>query len=72
MIKAIESSLPKVTCNVKCPDCDSELEVPFDVKQGELLSCPGCGVELEVTKISNGGEDLELQVFTNEGEDWGE
>ena len=56
----------------KCPDCDLELNVPFDVEKGEILSCPGCGLELEVKKIDNGGEYIDLQTLNIEGEDWGE
>ena len=55
----------------KCPDCDSALDVPSDVVKGEILSCPGCGLELEVKDISGGG-CLSLQELTIEGEDWGE
>jgi alpha-aminoadipate carrier protein LysW len=56
--------------NGKCPDCDAELEIPEDVIQGEILSCPSCGLELEVTKIQ--GESVELKELGIEGEDWGE
>ena len=56
----------------KCPDCDSELNVPHDIEKGEILSCPGCGLELEVKKINEGGGCLDLQELTLEGEDWGE
>ena len=56
----------------KCPDCDSELSVPCDVEKGEILSCPGCGLELEVKNIGVGGGCLDLQELTIEGEDWGE
>jgi alpha-aminoadipate/glutamate carrier protein LysW len=56
----------------KCPDCDYELTVPSDTEKGEILSCPGCGLELEVKKISDGGGCVDLQELTIEGEDWGE
>ena len=55
---------------VKCPDCDAELDVPADTEKGEILSCPGCGLELEVKKIQGGCVDL--QELTIEGEDRGE
>ncbi|MCW4017559.1 MAG: lysine biosynthesis protein LysW [Candidatus Bathyarchaeota archaeon] len=54
----------------KCPDCDADLDVPADTTEGEILSCPGCGLELEVKQI-NGG-NIDLQELTLEGEDWGE
>ncbi len=56
----------------KCPDCEADLIVPEDVAKGEILSCPGCGLELEVKEISNGGGCIDLQELTLEGEDWGE
>ncbi len=56
----------------KCPDCDSVIDLPFDVEKGEVLSCPGCGLELEVKGVSNGGGCVELQELIIEGEDWGE
>ena len=59
-----------VVNNGKCPDCDAELEIPEDVIQGEILSCPSCGLELEATQIQ--GESVELKELGIEGEDWGE
>jgi len=56
----------------KCPDCDSALEVPSDVELGEILSCPCCGLELEVKKTTFGGGCTEFQELVIEGEDWGE
>ena len=56
--------------NVKCPDCDAQLQVPESVVIGEVLSCPECGLELEVKKIN--GNQLELRELAIEGEDWGE
>lgn len=54
----------------KCPDCDAELEMPEKVAQGEILSCPGCGLELEVKSVQ--GQCVELEEIAIEGEDWGE
>jgi alpha-aminoadipate carrier protein LysW len=54
----------------RCPDCDAELEVPADTEAGEIVSCPGCGLELEVKQVKGGCVDL--QELTIEGEDWGE
>ncbi len=54
----------------KCPDCDADLDVPKDTTKGEIVSCPGCGLELEVKEVHSGCVDL--QELTLEGEDWGE
>ncbi|MEM2937522.1 MAG: lysine biosynthesis protein LysW [Candidatus Bathyarchaeia archaeon] len=54
----------------KCPDCDSELNVSEDVVQGEIVSCPCCGLELEIVEVN--GDSVELKELVIEGEDWGE
>jgi alpha-aminoadipate carrier protein LysW len=73
MIKQVAKLKPqevKVTNKTKCPDCEAELEVPVDIQKGEIISCPVCGLELEVKQIKGGCVDL--QELTIEGEDWGE
>ncbi len=60
----------KALNKTKCPDCDADLDVPADTEKGEILSCPGCGLELEVKQVNGGCVDL--QELTIEGEDWGE
>ena len=63
---------PENPNRAKCPDCEFELTVPSDLEKGEIVSCPGCGLELEVKQISDGGGCVDLQELTIEGEDWGE
>ena len=61
MIKLIE---------VNCPDCDSEIKVEDDILIGEILGCPECGIELEVSERNeNSIKVIELGI---DGEDWGE
>jgi hypothetical protein len=72
MINPKSSSLQTKDNSAKRPDCNSELAVPCDVEAGEILSCPGCGLELEVKKKACGGACVALQELTIEGEDWGE
>jgi len=72
MISTLTSKLQNKDNNAKCPDCDSELIVPNDIENGEIVSCPGCGLELEVKKLTDGGGCIDLQELTIEGEDWGE
>jgi alpha-aminoadipate carrier protein LysW len=41
-----------------------------DVLVGEIVTCPECGLDLEVKSISAGR--VEVQPVVVEGEDWGE
>jgi len=54
----------------KCPECDADLEIPEDVINGEIVSCPDCGTDFEVV-IKDKGQ-VELKPAEIEGEDWGE
>ncbi len=53
-----------------CTDCSAEIEVLDDIMVGEILSCPDCGLELEVASLEGG--KIELQKLVIEKEDWGE
>jgi len=55
---------------VACPDCLAEIDVPDDVMVGEIVSCPDCGLDLEVKKVE--GQTVELQKLAIEKEDWGQ
>ena len=55
---------------LKCPECDGEIEIPDDVISGEIVSCPDCGMDYEV-EITEKGE-IRLKPAEIEGEDWGE
>ena len=36
-----------------CPGCEAEIEIDeYDVDKGEIISCPECGIELEVVGLS--------------------
>ena len=74
---AAEAKLKKTQSETtaQCPDCDAKLEIPAETELGEILSCPGCGLELEVKTVKRdekGKECVDLQELTIEGEDWGE
>jgi alpha-aminoadipate carrier protein LysW len=53
----------------KCTDCEAEIEVPDDVVDGEIITCPDCGLDLEVVLTPQGRSIKPLSV---EKEDWGE
>jgi lysine biosynthesis protein LysW len=67
----LETTQEVKAMKAKCPDCDADLDVPCDTSKGEILSCPGCGLELEVKQVNSSG-CVDLQELTLEGEDWGE
>ena len=50
-----------------CPECAADIQLD-DVVQGEIIQCPDCGVELEVTSL----DPLTLELAPEEEEDWGE
>ena len=51
-----------------CPVCDGEVDLADDTVEGELLECPECGSELEVTSVEPPG----LSEAPETEEDWGE
>lgn len=55
---------------INCVDCGAEIEIPEDVIQGEIISCPDCGLDFVAMEDESGL--LSLQELMIEGEDWGE
>jgi alpha-aminoadipate carrier protein LysW len=53
-----------------CPDCEAEVKIPEGAAVGEIVSCPDCGLELEVKEIN--GDKVDLKEISIEKEDWGE
>lgn len=51
----------------KCPECAAGWKVG-SLEKGEIIVCPECGVELEVTSMA----PLILELAPEEKEDWGE
>lgn len=54
--------------NITCPECAAEISLQDGIKVGQILICPECGVELEVTKL----DPVLVQLAPMEQEDWGE
>ena len=52
----------------ECPICGAEVTVGEDAVQGELITCPDCGSELEVRNIA----PVQLTEAPQEEEDWGQ
>jgi alpha-aminoadipate carrier protein LysW len=51
-----------------CPECDATITLGADIVEGEIVVCPDCAAELEVTGLN----PLELSLAPEVGEDWGE
>jgi alpha-aminoadipate/glutamate carrier protein LysW len=51
-----------------CPGCEAEIEMDeFDVDKGEIISCPECGIDLEVVGLA----PLEVEPAPIEEDDSG-
>jgi len=50
-----------------CPECEAEITLN-NALRGEIVACPDCGTELEVTNTN----PLTLEPAPMEQEDWGE
>jgi alpha-aminoadipate carrier protein LysW len=54
--------------SVSCPECEAEIALDASVEAGEIIVCPDCGVDLEVTSL----EPAAVALAPMEEEDWGE
>jgi hypothetical protein len=46
MINPVNSNFQNNDNKTAYPDCNFELNVPCDIKKGEILNCSGCELEL--------------------------
>jgi len=53
---------------ISCPECAAEVTLESGTEVGEIIVCPDCGVDLEVTAL----EPAAVQLAPIEQEDWGE
>jgi alpha-aminoadipate/glutamate carrier protein LysW len=56
--------------NIECKDCAAQISVPDDAVVGEIVTCPDCGGDFEITSKSK--EKVELKPAETVGEDWGQ
>ena len=59
-----------MTKKCECPSCYLEFEVEDDVIEGEVIPCPDCAADLEITKIYS--DSVKAQIAEMSEEDWGE
>jgi alpha-aminoadipate carrier protein LysW len=48
-----------------CPECSAEITLGASTVAGEIVVCPDCGAELEVTSV----DPVELALAPEEAED---
>jgi alpha-aminoadipate carrier protein LysW len=63
----MEETTMSEQATANCPECDATIELS-GVVMGELIVCPDCGVDLEVTSL----DPVQLELAPMEAEDWGE
>ena len=54
--------------STNCPECAAEITLQPGTEVGEIIVCPDCGADLEVTSI----DPAALALAPTEQEDWGE
>lgn len=55
---------------MNCPECDADVPVPDDAIVGEIVSCPDCGTDYEISEKN--GSEIKVKQAETVGEDWGE
>lgn len=53
----------------KCVDCEGYIDVPDEAMEGEIVTCPDCGLDLEV-RVTRQGRSIKPLMVEKEG--WGE
>jgi alpha-aminoadipate/glutamate carrier protein LysW len=59
-----------LTTKVECQECGAEISVLEDAVVGEIITCPDCGGEYEITSKVN--DKVQLKPAETVGEDWGQ
>lgn len=52
---------------VECPECEGDVEVGANDKQGDVVECEDCGADLEITKLNP--PELELVEEDDSGDE---
>ena len=55
---------------IECPSCYFEFELDTESVVGEVITCPDCGVDLEILEIKE--DFVKVKVAEIGKEDWGE
>ena len=54
--------------SVSCPECAATIALEASAEVGEIIVCPDCGVDLEITGL----DPAAVALAPMEQEDWGE
>jgi len=52
----------------ECPVCGSDVELPVDIIENEIMDCDTCSAELDILSVN----PIKLEEAPEEQEDWGE
>lgn len=55
---------------IECPSCYFEFKPDADAMVGEVITCPDCGVDLEILELTK--NNIKVKVAEIGKEDWGE
>jgi len=50
---------------LKCPECKNDIKLEKEYEVGDVIECPFCGIELEVTTKKDDGA-LEVEIIEEE------
>lgn len=67
-----EATTPTIVATATCPECDAAINFERLPRRHEIVTCPDCGVELEVTAIDAAAGTVTLALAPEVEEDWGE
>jgi len=45
---------------LKCPECKNSIKLEKEYKVDDVIECPFCGIELEITSIDDGKLIVEI------------
>ncbi|HRJ50584.1 MAG: lysine biosynthesis protein LysW [Phycisphaeraceae bacterium] len=65
---ANHTGLESGLASCECPECGGGVPATANLMRGEVVRCPDCSAELEVT----GTAPIRLEVAPRVEEDWGE
>lgn len=51
--------------SIICPECKNEIKLEKEYSVGDVIECPFCGIELEVTNKKEDGS-IEVEIIEEE------